>query len=145
MLRIQRGSYLCWLVHGSALHSNWCTISCKADTDFADESMCLLADNIKTEVLRIHRSQKVLKMLSVNCGLISPLTTDCRNQLQKWTLLPESCGCKTWITFMGSKLQQWCCSSCTRFWHSSPLSKMFQWFSRCKFKSGSYVILPFPQ
>jgi hypothetical protein len=51
-----------------------------------------------------------------NCGLISPSMTDCRNQLQKRSLLAESHGCKAWIIvfFIGSKLQQLCCTSCTR-------------------------------
>jgi hypothetical protein len=51
--------------HGSALHSDWCTASCKAHTNFASESACLMADNIRTEVVTIHRSQEVLKMLSL--------------------------------------------------------------------------------
>jgi hypothetical protein len=33
------------------------------DTNFADKSICLLADNIGKEVVTIHRSQVVLKML----------------------------------------------------------------------------------
>jgi hypothetical protein len=33
-----------------------------------------------------------------NCGSISPSTIDCRNQLQKWTLLAGSRSCKAWIT-----------------------------------------------
>jgi hypothetical protein len=33
--------------------------------------------------------------------------------------------------FIGSKLQQLCWRSCTRFWHSSPLKQKCQWFSRC--------------
>jgi hypothetical protein len=35
---------------------------------------------------------------NVSCGSISPSTTDSRNQLQKWTLLAGSRGCKEWIT-----------------------------------------------
>jgi hypothetical protein len=30
---------------------DWCTTSCEVDTYFADESMCLLADNIWNEVV----------------------------------------------------------------------------------------------
>jgi hypothetical protein len=33
----------------------------------------------------------------VICGSISPSMTDCRNQLQKWTLLAGSRGFKPWI------------------------------------------------
>jgi hypothetical protein len=33
--------------------------------NFADESICLLADNIHNDVVTIHRSQAVLKMLSL--------------------------------------------------------------------------------
>jgi hypothetical protein len=36
---------------------------------------------------------------NVNCRPISPLTTDCRNQLQKWTLLAGSCSCKACIIY----------------------------------------------
>jgi hypothetical protein len=35
----------------------------KAHTNFADESVCLTADNVQNEVGKIHRSQEVLKML----------------------------------------------------------------------------------
>jgi hypothetical protein len=38
---VQGSSYLCWLVHG-----NWCTSGCKACTNFADESVCLMANNV---------------------------------------------------------------------------------------------------
>jgi hypothetical protein len=36
-----------------------------ARTNFADESVCLLPDNVRNEVVTIHRSQEVLKMLSL--------------------------------------------------------------------------------
>jgi hypothetical protein len=39
-----------------------------------------------------------------NCGLISPSATDCRNQLQKWTLLAGSHGCEAWITVVSWSL-----------------------------------------
>jgi hypothetical protein len=32
--------------------------------NFADESACLTADNVRNEVVTIHKSQEVLKMLS---------------------------------------------------------------------------------
>jgi hypothetical protein len=35
---------------------------------------------------------------NVNCGSISPSTIDCRNKLQKWTLLVGSSSYKAWIT-----------------------------------------------
>jgi hypothetical protein len=59
---------------------------------------------------------------NVNCRSISPSTTDCRNHRQKRTLLAGSRGCKSCVDyccFVGSKLQQFCCRSCTRLWHSS--------------------------
>jgi hypothetical protein len=57
-------SYLCWPLHCSALHGDQCTAGCEAHTNFADESACLTADNVRNEVVTIHRSQEVLKMLS---------------------------------------------------------------------------------
>jgi hypothetical protein len=33
-------------------------------TNFADESACLTADNVRNEVVTIHKSQEVLEMLS---------------------------------------------------------------------------------
>jgi hypothetical protein len=36
---------------------------CEAHTNFANESAFLVADNICNEVVTIHRSQEVLKML----------------------------------------------------------------------------------
>jgi hypothetical protein len=59
-------------VHGSALHGGRCTVGREADADFAIKSICLMADNIRNEVLTIHISQEVLKMPSslhfaINC------------------------------------------------------------------------------
>jgi hypothetical protein len=51
--------------HSSALHGDRCTTSCKAQTNFASESACLMANNGQNEVVTIHRSQEVLKMLSL--------------------------------------------------------------------------------
>jgi hypothetical protein len=50
--------------HGSALHSDRCAAGCEAHMNFADESACLTADNVRNEVVTIHRSQ-MLKMLSL--------------------------------------------------------------------------------
>jgi hypothetical protein len=52
--------------HGSVLHGNQCTTGCEAHMSFADESACLVGDNIQNEVVKIHRSQEVLKILSVD-------------------------------------------------------------------------------
>jgi hypothetical protein len=51
-------------VHGSALHGGRCAACCEAYTNFANESACLTADNVWNEVVTIHRSQEVLKVLS---------------------------------------------------------------------------------
>jgi hypothetical protein len=51
--------------HGSSLHGNRCTADCEAHKNFADESACLTADNFPNEVVTFHRSQGVLKMLSL--------------------------------------------------------------------------------
>jgi hypothetical protein len=51
-------------VHGCALHSGQCATCHKAHTNFANESACLTADNIQNEVVTIHRSQEMLKLLS---------------------------------------------------------------------------------
>jgi hypothetical protein len=60
----------------------------EAHTNFADESLCLSADNIRHEVVTLHRSQKVFKMLSfyrqtflapAEGVLIYPLKLFCRN------------------------------------------------------------------
>jgi hypothetical protein len=34
------------MVHDSALHGEWSTAGCKAHTNFADESVCLMANNV---------------------------------------------------------------------------------------------------
>jgi hypothetical protein len=57
---LQGGSYLCWPVHGDR-----CTAGCEINTDFADESACLTADNVRNEVVTIQSSQRALKMLSL--------------------------------------------------------------------------------
>jgi hypothetical protein len=45
--------------HGSVFYGDWCTAGCEAHTNIADELVCLTADNVQNEVVRIHRSQKV--------------------------------------------------------------------------------------
>jgi hypothetical protein len=52
-------------VHGSAFHGDRGTACNDAHTNFADESTCLLIDNVRNEVLTIHRPHRALKMLSL--------------------------------------------------------------------------------
>jgi hypothetical protein len=59
------GSYLCWPFHRFELNGELCTAGCEANTNFADESICVLADNVQNEVVTIQRSQEVLKLLSL--------------------------------------------------------------------------------
>jgi hypothetical protein len=51
--------------HGSALLGDGGAPSREEHTNFADESACLTADNIQNEIVTIHISQEVLKMLSL--------------------------------------------------------------------------------
>jgi hypothetical protein len=71
-------------VHGSALHDGQCAACCEAHTNFADESACPTADNVRNEVVTIHGSQKVLKMLSpLNVDIFSQLIVSLRTQAQR--------------------------------------------------------------
>jgi hypothetical protein len=47
------------------LHGDLSTTGCKAHTNFADESACLAMDNVRNEVVTIHKSQEELKMLAL--------------------------------------------------------------------------------
>jgi hypothetical protein len=76
-LYLQEGYYVCWLVHGSVLHSDQCTAGCEAHMNFANGSIHLLADNIQNVVVTIHRPQ-VLKMLF--------LSTADQPHFQRWTV-----------------------------------------------------------
>jgi hypothetical protein len=40
-----------------------CITACKEHMNFTDESISLLVHNVRNEVVTIHRSQQVLKML----------------------------------------------------------------------------------
>jgi hypothetical protein len=54
--------------HGSALHGDQCAACCETHTNFAEESACLTADNVRNEgnfFTFVHRSKEVLKMLSL--------------------------------------------------------------------------------
>jgi hypothetical protein len=51
--------------HDSALHDDVGAACREEHTDFADESACLTAGNIKHEIVIIHRSQGMLKTLSL--------------------------------------------------------------------------------
>jgi hypothetical protein len=57
--------YFVFQFHGSALHGDRCTAGCEAHTNSADILICLLTDNVRNEVVTIHRSQEVVKMLSL--------------------------------------------------------------------------------
>jgi hypothetical protein len=66
-------------LHGSALHSDQCTAGCVVHTNFADESAFLTADNIWNEVVTMHRSQEVLKMLSLYTEIFLQLIVSLKN------------------------------------------------------------------
>jgi hypothetical protein len=51
-------------VHGSTFHGGPCAACREAHTNFADESACLTADNVRNQLVTMHRSQEILKMLS---------------------------------------------------------------------------------
>jgi hypothetical protein len=70
---LQGGSYLCWPGHCPVLQGNQCTASWEAHMNFADKSICLLANNVRNKVVTIHRSQAVLKMLSLSIAARSHL------------------------------------------------------------------------
>jgi hypothetical protein len=55
--------FVAWF-QGSELHGGWCAVCYEAQTNFADESAGLTADNVRNEVITIRRSQNVFKMLS---------------------------------------------------------------------------------
>jgi hypothetical protein len=64
-------------VHGTAFHGDLCAACRETRANFVGESACLTAHNVRNEVVTIHRSQEVLKMLSplhvffaVNCFVI---------------------------------------------------------------------------
>jgi hypothetical protein len=48
--------------HGSALHGDRGAACREAPMNFADESARMMADNVRNEVVTIHRQQTVLKM-----------------------------------------------------------------------------------
>jgi hypothetical protein len=56
--------------NSSALHGYRCTTGCGAHTNFAGESACLTADNIRNEAVTTHRSQEALEMLSLYMQII---------------------------------------------------------------------------
>jgi hypothetical protein len=57
------GRILTLMTASMALH--FTAPCCEAHTNFANESACLTADNVQNEVITIHRSQEVLKLLSL--------------------------------------------------------------------------------
>jgi hypothetical protein len=101
---VQGEIQLCWPVHDSVLHGL---------LRGAYEFCRLIADNIWNKgkfflfffliiiILRIYVSLQVKPPSSseknVSRSSISASTTDCRNELKKWTLLAGSRGCKAWI------------------------------------------------
>jgi hypothetical protein len=57
--------YFVDLFHGSAHHGDQSAACHEAHLNFVDESACLTANNVRNEVVTIHRSQKTVKMLSL--------------------------------------------------------------------------------
>jgi hypothetical protein len=57
--------YFVYRFHGSALHGGRCAVCYEAHTNFADESVCLTADNVRNEAVTVHIPQDVLKMLAL--------------------------------------------------------------------------------
>jgi hypothetical protein len=52
MRKYREDFYFADLFHGSALHGDRYTVGCEAHTNFADESACLTADNVRKEVVK---------------------------------------------------------------------------------------------
>jgi hypothetical protein len=82
---IQGGSYLCWPVYGSAHHADRCTTGCEAHTNLADESKCLLADNVRIKYLQFTYHRRCWKMLSLSIVGRSHIRqqtveTNCKNE-----------------------------------------------------------------
>jgi hypothetical protein len=50
--------------HASAHHGDRCITGCEAHTNLADESACQMADNVRNDVVTIHRSPEMLNMLA---------------------------------------------------------------------------------
>lgn len=51
------------LVHTSAPYDKWCTTTCEVNTNFAAESVSLMAHNIWDDVITLHKSPILQKML----------------------------------------------------------------------------------
>jgi hypothetical protein len=79
--------------------------------EFADESACLTADNIRNEVVTIHRSQEVFKMLSYLHVDIFSINCFVKKKTGATFLLALTA--HQTPTFTGW-LRQLCCRSCTR-------------------------------
>jgi hypothetical protein len=98
------------------------TTACEAHTNVADESICLLTDNIRNEGVTIHRSQEVLKMLS--CQLRFDLTFDdiLREPTAKMNTASYIVQLQgmDYCCFLESNVQQLRCPSCTDF--NTPVS-----------------------
>jgi hypothetical protein len=76
----REGFYFVDQFHGFALHGDQWAFCCEAHTNFADESACLTADNIQNEIVTIHRSEEVLKMLCHYTKIfLAPFEAVCRN------------------------------------------------------------------
>jgi hypothetical protein len=72
-MNIQMEKYTVWIYREVLTFVDWltalrftatgCTTRCEVDTNFANESICLLVKNIWNDVGTIHRAQEVLTML----------------------------------------------------------------------------------
>jgi hypothetical protein len=75
---VEGGSYLCWPVHGPALHGDRCTAGYEAHTNSADEPVCLMADNVWNyeallilwTVWRYYVSRQALRFMRGNLFMI---------------------------------------------------------------------------
>jgi hypothetical protein len=79
---VQGGPYLRRQVHGDR-----CTAGYEAHRNFADETIYLLANTIRNEVVTIHRSQEALKMLSVYTWISFSIKRSVKKQDQRKIVL----------------------------------------------------------
>jgi hypothetical protein len=102
---IQGSSYLCWPVEGAALHGVWCTTRCEVHTNFVNESVRLMADNVWNEGKLVtnlwtawqhYVSRHAVWFIHGNLFMIC----------QQWVAVISSISCFSQLQLVSSVLQQ---------------------------------------
>jgi hypothetical protein len=109
---LPQGGFLLTWHHGSARQGDRCTAGREAHANLADESGCLMADNVWNEVVTVHKSQEVFKMSCLHLEIFRSFIKNTGTTILLVLTAHQTPTFTEW-------LRQLCCRFCSRLRRSS--------------------------